>query len=203
MNLLIIEASTERSIVALSCGDAVIREEELPYGNQSSRHLLPATERILAGEKPDAIVVGVGPGSYTGIRIGAITAKTLSYIWSVPIYPVSTLEAFTPDNDAQFAAIIDAKVAGAYVWKGEGEPAVVALEDLGRELEGIQQLVTPKMEPLRQKMEKLFPDNRWEWQEKAPSASKMLAIAKQNEPVTHVELQLKYLRKPYVQPKTA
>lgn len=202
MNLLIIEASTERGVVAFSRGDTIVRSEELPYGNQSSRHLLPATERILAGEKPDAIVVGVGPGSYTGIRIGAITAKTLSYIWSVPIYPVSTLEAFTPDRDEPFAVVIDAKVSGAYVWKGVGEPKVVTLDDLGKELEGIVQLVTPKQEPLRQKVAKLYPENRWEWQEKAPNPAKMVSFAKSREPVTHVELQLNYLRKPYVQPKS-
>lgn len=47
-----------------------------------------------AGRSPvDGLAVALGPGSFTGLRIGVVTAKTLAYAWSVPVVGVSTLEA--------------------------------------------------------------------------------------------------------------
>lgn len=196
MKYLIIEVSTERGIVALGENNTIIRVEELPFGYQNARHLLPITEEILRKERPDGIIVGVGPGSYTGIRIGAITAKTLSFVWNIPIYPVCTLEAFTPSKDVPFASIIDAKISGAYIWTGSGEPRISSLEDLGHELQGIKLLVTPNSTVLKEKLDKIYPADRWEWEQSAPNPEKMLQSALTHAPVTHVELQLKYLRNP-------
>lgn len=196
MKYLIIEASTERSIIAFSEDDHILRSEELPYGYQNSKHLMPAAERILSKERPDAIIVGVGPGSYTGIRIGAIAAKTLSYVWNIPIFPVNTLETFVPKTKGPYAAIIDAKVSGAYIWTGQGEASVCALEDLGEALEGIHTLVTPNAKVLKEKVDAIYPADRWTWEERTPCPEKMIKCALSQHPVTHVELQLKYLRNP-------
>lgn len=196
MKYLIIEASTERGVVAFSNDEHIIRSEELPHGYQSAKYLLPATERVLQKEKPDAIIVGVGPGSYTGIRIGAITAKTLSFVWNIPIYPVSTLESFVPSHSVPFAAIIDAKISGAYIWTGSGEPRVCALQDLGAELQGVNVLVTPNSSQLKPKLDALYPGNSWVWEEQTPSPVQMVYCAMGQQPVAHVELQLKYLRNP-------
>lgn len=196
MKNLIIEASTERGIIALSDGDTIVRQEELPYGYQNAKHLIPITEKILGEDKPDGIIVGVGPGSYTGIRIGAITAKTLSFVWNIPIYPVSTLEAFVPNAPGPYASIIDAKVSGVYLWKGSGEPIVCPLDQLGNELSGIKILVTPSSSVLKPKLDQLYPNSGWIWEEHAPSAKKMVECAHDQMPVSHVELQLKYLRSP-------
>lgn len=196
MKYLIIEASTERGIVAYSEDEKIIRSEELPYGYQSAKHLLPATERVLQKERPDAIILGVGPGSYTGIRIGAITAKTLSFVWNIPIYPVSTLETLVPSTSVPFAAIIDAKISGAYLWTGSGEPKVCSLKELADELQGITLLITPNKAQLKEKIDALYPNNNWTWEEQTPSPIQMVKCAMAEQPVTHVELQLKYLRNP-------
>ncbi|MFB9278584.1 tRNA (adenosine(37)-N6)-threonylcarbamoyltransferase complex dimerization subunit type 1 TsaB [Cohnella cellulosilytica] len=47
----------------------------------------------MTGEQVDAIVVGQGPGSYTGVRIAVTAAKTLAWAWNKPLIGVSTLEA--------------------------------------------------------------------------------------------------------------
>ncbi len=68
--------------------------------------------------KPSAlkcIAVAQGPGSYTGIRVGAAAAKGLSFPFALPFIPFCTLEGFVSDSDGPFLSIIDARIGGAYV----------------------------------------------------------------------------------------
>ncbi len=63
-----------------------------------SQNLLPATQSLMKslGLGPadvDGIAVAIGPGSYTGLRIGVAVAKALGYAWGVPVRGVSTLLA--------------------------------------------------------------------------------------------------------------
>ncbi len=51
------------------------------------------SEYGISHEQIERIVVGIGPGPFTGLRIGIVTAKTLSYIWKVPLIAVSSLDA--------------------------------------------------------------------------------------------------------------
>src|SRR5690606_19654596 len=63
-----------------------------------SQNLLPALESLMERLDPtpaavDGIAVAIGPGSYTGLRIGVAVAKALGYAWGVPVRGVSTLLA--------------------------------------------------------------------------------------------------------------
>lgn len=85
---------------ALLDGDELVAEVFLSVKATHSEQLLPNIESLLAAApaspvaKPvDAIAVAVGPGSFTGLRIGVVTAKSLAYAWNVPVVGVSTLEA--------------------------------------------------------------------------------------------------------------
>lgn len=86
---------------ALVAGGQLLSQVHLSVRATHSEQLLPTIELVLAeamarrdGRPPvDAIAVAVGPGSFTGLRIGVVTAKSLAYAWNVPVVGVSTLEA--------------------------------------------------------------------------------------------------------------
>lgn len=66
--------------------------------------LAPGIEAVLAGgDRPDVVVVGVGPGPFTGLRSGIITARTLASVWGSPVHGVMSLDAIALD-----AATLDA-----------------------------------------------------------------------------------------------
>ena len=59
----------------------------------------------------DKIFVTIGPGSFTGIRVGITVAKTISYCLNIPVYPISTLEYLSSVNTnyRKIISIIDAR----------------------------------------------------------------------------------------------
>ena len=67
-----------------------------------------------AGVKPadlDAVAVGIGPGAFTGLRVGLATAQTLGQALQVPVHGMSTLYvlAFATGRDEPFAVVTDAR----------------------------------------------------------------------------------------------
>ncbi len=92
-----IETATRTSSVALLDGDR-FTEIDLDSRLTHSQTLQPQLEEVmrLSGVLRGAIeciAVSIGPGSFTGLRIGLAAAKALSYAWDVPIIGVPTLEA--------------------------------------------------------------------------------------------------------------
>jgi tRNA threonylcarbamoyladenosine biosynthesis protein TsaB len=97
--LLAIDSATSTVIVAAGTPDgAALAVESFAAGHRHSEHLLPALDRLVAGtglarSSLAGIVVGTGPGAFTGLRVGLATAKTLAHQLGVPIVGVSTAEA--------------------------------------------------------------------------------------------------------------
>jgi tRNA threonylcarbamoyladenosine biosynthesis protein TsaB len=188
MPFLLIDTCTERGIIAFGDQHDLLFERDLPMGLNQSKFLMPYLEEALkvCGRPPvlDAIGVGVGPGSYTGIRLGVAVAQTLAYVWKVPLVGVCSLDGFVPSEDSvQFAAVLDARIGGVYFQKGwndsEGicyrdNPCVLTLEEVGKHLEGVTHLVTPTVKSLQVKFNLQYPDGNWIWQERAPFALTLL-----------------------------
>lgn len=213
MTTLLIETSTERGLTALHDGSKLLRYTDLPFGYQNSKFLLPTIEEMLASTHSDIhqltlIACGIGPGSYTGIRAGAIVAKTLSYALQIPLVGICSLEGFVPKNNGKFVAMIDAKIGGAYLIKGQktdhdvtyiSQPIVSPLIEIAEHLIGIETIVTPYCQTLQEKMKDLFPEKNWIWEETAPSANALMKRALQKFALKQVSydshLDLLYLRK--------
>ncbi|MEO7178039.1 MAG: tRNA (adenosine(37)-N6)-threonylcarbamoyltransferase complex dimerization subunit type 1 TsaB [Allosphingosinicella sp.] len=91
--ILVIDTATAACSVALLEGDAVIGERHELVGRGHAERLVPMIEALLAGRRPDSILVDCGPGSFTGIRVGLAAAHGLAIGWGVPLTGYSSMAA--------------------------------------------------------------------------------------------------------------
>ena len=121
MLILGVETSTRAAGVALVSDEKILAEISQESKLYHSENLLPQIEQVLniaKVEKVDAVAVSIGPGSFTGLRIGLAAAKALAYAWKVPIIGVPTLHALAyhfPLTSATVMTLIDAQKNSAYV----------------------------------------------------------------------------------------
>lgn len=142
MRILAFDTATPATAVALSGADPVIftaRHDPLPGERPGhATRLLPLVARVLdrAGvgwEEVDRIAVGVGPGTFTGLRIGIATARALARARDIPLVGVSTLQSLAlarPDPDAVPAGL-DAVLAVLDARRGEVFAASWRIDETG------------------------------------------------------------------------
>ena len=100
--------------------DGKILAESLRESPQSfSETLMPQVEEVIkisgAFKNLDAVAVSIGPGSFTGLRIGLATAKALAYAWGIKIIGVPTLQVLSYNfPNAKVLPMIDAQKNRAY-----------------------------------------------------------------------------------------
>jgi len=87
---LIIDTSSSQAFLAISHDGLIIKKIIIEDGRQLSKFLLPSIQSLLDGEKPTYLALGIGPGSFTGTRIGAVVIKTLSFALNLPTYTFSS-----------------------------------------------------------------------------------------------------------------
>jgi tRNA threonylcarbamoyladenosine biosynthesis protein TsaB len=117
LNLLALDTSTRAAALALSLADGRLFEAAPDPERKHGRSLLPAIATLLreAGleiRALQAIGVGLGPGSYTGLRIGLTAAKTLAYAGGIDLVGFDSLELLAqnaPPEALRVAVIADAQ----------------------------------------------------------------------------------------------
>ena len=141
MTILCIESSTSVCSAAI-CKDGEPIKQCISYEGSNHARLLPRyIEELLSfareqGLSIEAVALSEGPGSYTGLRIGASTAKGLCYGLNIPLIPVPTLDVLCEAarkslcsvNEAVLIPMIDARRMEVYT-KVEGETKAVVVEN--------------------------------------------------------------------------
>ncbi|MET0241572.1 MAG: tRNA (adenosine(37)-N6)-threonylcarbamoyltransferase complex dimerization subunit type 1 TsaB [Sphingobium sp.] len=85
MRTLVIDCATQAFSLALLDGDRCIAHQHRMLGRGHAEALVPAIAELPDRGRADAIAVDVGPGSFTGIRVGIAAARALGFAWGVPI----------------------------------------------------------------------------------------------------------------------
>lgn len=137
--LLTIQTATPAGSVALTAGDQLLGEFFLDVRRPHGGWLLAAAEQLLAAAglgvaDLDGFGVVIGPGSFTGLRVGLATAKGLALATGKPLLPVSTLRTLAlqaPQAACPVCALLDAR-------KGEVYSALFGWE------EGLPHAATPE-----------------------------------------------------------
>ena len=143
---LFIESSTARASLALLRGSEVLFEDAFT-GDRSHNALLFAPlsrtlECLPAGEKLAAVVVGTGPGSYSGTRVGIAAGQGVAMVHGCPAIGLSSLLAVPPAFGGNALAVGDARrgavwrVATEAVRQG-AEPELCGVEELATEIRSI------------------------------------------------------------------
>jgi tRNA threonylcarbamoyladenosine biosynthesis protein TsaB len=132
MRLLALETATLAGGAALLEDGRLVGESRLNIALTHSERLMAVVDRLLqdcgwAVESLDALAVSIGPGSFTGLRVGAATAKGLALALEVPVAPVPSLDALAatlPFADAAVCPLLDARKGEVYCslyrWAGTG-----------------------------------------------------------------------------------
>jgi tRNA threonylcarbamoyl adenosine modification protein YeaZ len=127
--LLALDTATPAVTVALHDGRDVVASFRQVDARRHGELLLPAVDRVLAdaGVKLDAvtgIVVGMGPGPYTGLRVGLMTADTFGLALGIPVHGICTLDglAYAADvAEGPFVVATDARRKEVY-WATYSDP---------------------------------------------------------------------------------
>lgn len=122
MNLLGIDASTMTGSIAIITEQQLLAEVTINTKMTHTERLLPVIDQTLRSvsltiRDIDAIAVASGPGSFTGLRIGVTTAKSLAYSIQKPLIGVSSLDALASQflyTDLLICPILDARKKEVY-----------------------------------------------------------------------------------------
>ena len=135
--MLLLETSHRVGQVALAHGERIVGRRTLDEARRHARDLAPAIDALLKeqgwrAKELDAVAVSRGPGSYTGLRVGAMSAKTLAYATGCKLLAIDTFAVILtqlPETIRSADVISDAQQGKIYVQRfsrdGAHEPLAI------------------------------------------------------------------------------
>ena len=148
MIIAIESASSDPSLALASVEGVVLASDGWAGEGRQASELLPRLLELLAGAGRDlrettALAVGVGPGSFTGLRVSMSLAKGIALALRLPVVGIPSLGAWLEAERGATAAVSRAGAQDAYLLtRGETEPRILPASDL-RALAGGSVLVAP------------------------------------------------------------
>lgn len=132
MLTLVLDSSTKRMYMALVLKDTLLTEAYYEGLNNHSEYIVSGIKKMLDEHNKNIkelnkIVVGIGPGSYTGVRLAVTTAKMLSVLLNIDLYQISSLALMSSSTKGKTLASIDARHGN--VFGGIYEDGKVLFED--------------------------------------------------------------------------
>lgn len=157
MKTLLIDVSTLVMYVGIAKDDDMMDFSMRIAKRDHAKYMVDRVEQIIKRNRLtiddiDQIVVGVGPGSYTGIRIAVMVAKMLGFTKNIPVFTVSSLYFMTSGYEGKIAALIDAR--RGYVFANIHENGHIMLDDTYVLLDEL------KHDPIYKKAKTIFIDER-------------------------------------------
>jgi tRNA threonylcarbamoyladenosine biosynthesis protein TsaB len=155
MHLLALDTSTERAALAVQVTTGSWHETTTEASRRHGRDLIPRVRGLLEegglrAADLDVVAVGLGPGSYTGLRVGVTAAKTLAYVTGAALIGLDSLHVVggnAPPEALRVTVIGDAQRGDVYV------------ADLQRPVAGapLQPISASHIEPLSAWLDRLEP----------------------------------------------
>ena len=212
--ILAIETSARVGSVSLGCASKSLETIELPQQRRHAVDLMPAIDSLCssAGVKPDAIDrihVSLGPGSFTGLRVGITSAKTMAYLTGCDLYGIDSLQviaAAAPTKNIDHLAIcLNAKRNSAYTgifenqnntWVATSAPMLMHWDQLLKRFDKPFALIAdlPPLDDLPDHVKYLDPDLAIPHSEPLWNLGEKLA--KEQSPISPFELAPLYIRLP-------
>ncbi len=120
--VLAIESATVTPSVALLAGEDLLAVRTAERGSNAAEFVMPAIEAVLGEARAELadvalFAVAIGPGSFTGLRVGLATVKGLAFGTERPVAPVPTLTALCLSGGSEaapVAALLDARRGDVY-----------------------------------------------------------------------------------------
>ena len=126
----LLDSSNTSLTVGLANEDRLIDSTSYEAWQTQSEHMIPELAALLEKNSIDkndiaGVVVTVGPGSYTGVRIAITIAKVMAVALNIPVYPVSALQILKNDKKPSIC-LINARSNRSYIGVYENEKCILS-----------------------------------------------------------------------------
>ena len=208
MTTLVIDTATPIALIGAIEGDKVVFETTIPKEFRNSSFLFPKLveechKHNITPQQFTQIALGVGPGSYTGVRVGVAAAQGISFARNLPILPFCSLSSYLPTKKyPTFWVTLDARIGGIYLLEGRyaesGEivwassPLLLSLEEL--KVKTLPHcILSPELGKVQTRFTQATILFKGVWEEATPSLSPLCTLLPQLSPTQQVDIL--YLRK--------